>query len=62
MSGKEKIEKTIDKSKKILEESIDKGIDIGIKVKEYLVDDTLNDVDKILSIKKKKEGDEEDDI
>lgn len=62
MNGKEKIEKTIDKSKKIVKKSIDRGIEIGVNVKEYLVDDTLNDVEKLLTIKKKKEGDEENDI
>ena len=40
------------KVKKAVEESIDKGIEIGIKAKEYLVDDTLNDLEKIVTIKK----------
>lgn len=58
MNGKEKIEKTIDKSKKIVEKTIDKSVEIGITVKEYLVDDTLNDAKKLLTLKKNEENEE----
>lgn len=53
MTGKEKIEKTIEKSKKIVEKTIDRSVEIGTTVKEYLVDDTLNDAKKLLTLKKK---------
>lgn len=53
MTGKEKIEKTIENSKKIVGKTIDKSVEIGITVKEYLVDDTLNDAKKLLTLKKK---------
>ena len=44
------------KVKKAVEESVDKGVKVITKAKEYLIDDTLNDIEKIFTIKKDKSG------
>jgi len=48
----------ISKIEKVIRKSIDTGIKAGTKVKEYLVDDTINDVKNIFSMDKDSEEDE----
>lgn len=50
------------KVKEFIGKQVDKGVKFGTKVKEYLVDDTLDDVDKILTMKKENKGDDLNDI
>ena len=47
--------------KKLVTELIDDGIKVATKVKKYVIDDTLEDVDKIIgtSDKKKEKGKDE---
>lgn len=35
------------KVKEIISKGIDKGIEVGTKIKEYMIDDTLNDLNRV---------------
>lgn len=47
--------------KKLVADMIDDGIKVAKKVKEYMIDDTLEDVEKIIGISDKKKKDEDKD-
>ena len=48
-----------DRLKEGINNIIDKGIEVGTKVKEYMVDDTVDDLKKILEVKKKEKDEDE---
>ena len=45
------------KVSELISKGIDKGIECGKKIKEYMIDDTINDMNNFLEIKKKEKDD-----